>query len=79
MRQSEFFIYSKKDREALRACQDTGLKFPEITTWIRANEKDFELVKEAGAVSAGTYEQLSNSRFTVEQTERGANPSRPRN
>lgn len=28
-----------------------------------------ELVKEAGAVSAGTYEQLSNSRFTVEQTE----------
>ena len=48
VRQSEFFIYSKKDKDALRACQDTGLKFPEITTWIRANEKDFELVKEAG-------------------------------
>lgn len=46
VRQSEFFIYSKKDKDALRACQDTGLKFPEITTWIRANEKDFELVKE---------------------------------
>ena len=45
VRQSEFFIYSKKDKDALHACQDTGLKFPEITTWIRANAKDFELVK----------------------------------
>ena len=40
VRQSEFFIYSQKDKDALRACQDLGLKFPEITTWIRANEKD---------------------------------------
>ena len=45
VRQSEFFVYTEKDRQALHACQDLGLQFPEITTWIRANEKDFELVK----------------------------------
>ncbi|MBQ8654807.1 MAG: 2-isopropylmalate synthase, partial [Clostridia bacterium] len=36
VRQSEFFLYTDKDREAVRACQDLGLEFPEITTWIRA-------------------------------------------
>ena len=48
VRQSEFFLYTDRDREALHRCQDLGLEFPEITTWIRANEKDFELVKQAG-------------------------------
>ena len=46
IRQTEFFVYSKKDREALEQCQDLGLKFPEITTWIRANKEDFKLVKD---------------------------------
>lgn len=35
IRQTEFFIYSKKDREAVERCQALGFKFPEITTWIR--------------------------------------------
>lgn len=60
VRQSEFFIYSQKDRDALHACQDTGLKFPEITTWIRANEKDFELVKEAGVEETGILVSCSD-------------------
>lgn len=46
IRQTEFFIYSKKDREALDKCRDLGLKFPEITAWIRATKEDFRLVKE---------------------------------
>ena len=41
VRQSEFFLYTENDQKALHLCQDAGLKFPEITTWIRANEKDF--------------------------------------
>ena len=40
IRQTEFFIYSKKDREAVERCMDLGLRFPEITTWIRASKED---------------------------------------
>ena len=32
IRQTEFFVYSKKDREALAKCQELGLKFPESST-----------------------------------------------
>ena len=37
VRQSEFFIYSEKDKEAVNRCLDLGLEFPEVTSWIRAN------------------------------------------
>lgn len=60
VRQSEFFLYSKKDREALDACRETGLKFPEITTWIRADSKDFELVKQAGIAETGILVSCSD-------------------
>ena len=60
VRQSEFFLYSEKDRAALKECQDLGLKFPEITTWIRANEKDFELVKDAGVRETGILVSCSD-------------------
>jgi len=53
VRQSEFFIYTDKDREALEECQALGLQFPEITTWIRANPSDFDLVKAAGVQETG--------------------------
>ena len=53
IRQSEFFIYTKKDREAVEKCMDLGLDFPEITTWIRANKEDFKLVKELGIKETG--------------------------
>ena len=48
IRQTEFFIYSKKDRQALEKCREMNLKFPEITTWIRASKEDFHLVRELG-------------------------------
>ena len=48
IRQCEFFLYSKKDRDAVYKCMEKGYKFPEITSWIRASKKDFELVKEIG-------------------------------
>ena len=53
VRQSEFFIYTDKDRQAVRECQELGLEFPEITSWIRANEKDFALVREMGLKETG--------------------------
>lgn len=60
VRQSEFFVYSQKDKDAVRACQDLGLKFPEITTWIRANEKDFALVKDMGVKETGILVSCSD-------------------
>ena len=46
LRQCEFFLYSEKDREAVYKCRELGYEFPQITSWIRASEKDFELVKQ---------------------------------
>ena len=53
IRQTEFFVYSQKDREAVRRCQDLGYRFPEITTWIRATKEDFKLVKDLGIQETG--------------------------
>ncbi|MBR4910611.1 MAG: 2-isopropylmalate synthase [Clostridia bacterium] len=60
IRQSEFFVYSNKDREALIKCQELGLRFPEITTWIRANKKDFKLVKDLGVNETGILVSCSD-------------------
>ena len=60
VRQSEFFLYSEKDREAARACMDLGLEFPEVTSWIRANKKDFQLVKEMGVKETGILVSCSD-------------------
>ncbi len=60
VRQSEFFLYTENDQKALHMCQDAGLRFPEITTWIRANEKDFALVKEAGVQETGILVSCSD-------------------
>lgn len=60
VRQSEFFIYSDKDKEAVRECQALGLKFPEVTTWIRANTKDFQLVREMGVSETGILVSCSD-------------------
>ena len=60
IRQSEFFIYTKKDREAIEKCQELDLKFPEITTWIRANKEDFKLVKQLGIKETGILVSCSD-------------------
>ena len=60
IRQTEFFAYSEKDREAIRQCQDLGLQFPEITTWIRANREDFKLVKDLGIRETGILVSCSD-------------------
>ena len=53
IRQTEFFIYSKKDRQAVEKCMELGLKFPEITSWIRASKEDFRLVRDLGIKETG--------------------------
>lgn len=60
IRQTEFFVYSKKDREAVERCQDLGLRFPEITTWIRATKEDFQLVRDLGIRETGILVSCSD-------------------
>lgn len=60
IRQTEMFVYSEKDRKALEKCQELGLKFPEITTWIRANREDFKLVKDLGIRETGILVSCSD-------------------
>ncbi len=60
IRQTEFFIYSNKDRQAVEKCQELGLRFPEITTWIRASKEDFKLVKDMGIQETGILVSCSD-------------------
>lgn len=60
IRQTEFFVYTEKDRKALEECMSLGYEFPEITSWIRANEKDFALVKSLGIKETGILVSCSD-------------------
>ena len=60
IRQTEFFIYSKKDREAIEKCMELDLKFPEITTWIRASKEDFRMARDMGIKETGILVSCSD-------------------
>lgn len=60
IRQSEFFVYTAKDKEALQACLDLGYDYPEVTAWIRASEKDFDLAKQFGIKETGILVSCSD-------------------
>ena len=60
IRQTEFFIYSQKDRKAVEKCMELDLKFPEITTWIRASKEDFRLAKDLGIKETGILVSCSD-------------------
>lgn len=60
VRQTEFFVYSQKDKDALYKCMELGYKFPEITTWIRASKSDFQLVKDIGIKETGILVSCSD-------------------
>lgn len=60
IRQTEFFLYTEKDRIAARKCLERGYKFPEVTSWIRANKEDFKLVKDMGLKETGMLMSCSD-------------------
>ncbi len=60
IRQSEFFLYSKKDRDAVYKCLERGYQFPEVTSWIRATKQDFALAKEIGLRETGILVSCSD-------------------
>jgi isopropylmalate/homocitrate/citramalate synthase len=60
VRQTEFFLYTKNDRETLDRCRALGHTYPECTGWIRAVKGDFRLVKEAGLKETGMLTSCSD-------------------
>lgn len=60
IRQCEFFLYSKRDREAVQLCKERGYEFPEITGWIRAVADDFKLVTQMGLTETGILTSASD-------------------
>ena len=60
IRASEFFLYSKKDREAVEKCLELGYEYPRVTGWIRPVKKDFKLVKDIGLRETGILTSASD-------------------
>ncbi|MBU4449119.1 MAG: histone-lysine N-methyltransferase, partial [Proteobacteria bacterium] len=60
VRQTEFFLYSAKDKEAVAQCRERGYEFPQITGWIRAHASDLALVKEMGLKETGILTSVSD-------------------
>jgi len=60
IRQTEFFLYTKNDRETLDRCRNLGHTYPECTGWIRAVKGDFRLVREAGLKETGMLTSCSD-------------------
>jgi len=60
IRQSEFFLYSDRDRKAVELCQERDYKYPEITGWIRAVAADFKLVKQMNLKETGILTSVSD-------------------
>jgi len=60
IRQSEFFLYSDKDRKAIELCRDRGYDFPQITGWIRAVASDFKYVTQLGLTETGILTSASD-------------------
>ena len=60
IRQTEFFLYSKRDRECVERCLAKGYRYPEITAWIRAVEQDLDLVREMGLDETGILTSVSD-------------------
>lgn len=60
IRTSEFFIYEEHHRRAVEDCLALGYEYPEVTAWIRAHPKDFQLVKDMGLAETGILTSVSD-------------------
>ncbi|MDP4094772.1 MAG: 2-isopropylmalate synthase [Bacillota bacterium] len=60
IKQSEFFLYSDRDKEAVYKCMERGYEFPEVTSWIRATKNDFKLAKDMGMKESGILVSCSD-------------------
>lgn len=67
IRQTEFFLYSDKDRRAVEACLARGYRYPEVTGWIRADAGDLALVARMGLKETGMLTSCSDYHIFLKQ------------
>jgi isopropylmalate/homocitrate/citramalate synthase len=72
IRQTEFFLYTRNDRDALDRCRALGHRHPECTGWIRAVKGDFRLVREAGLKETGMLTSCSDYHIFLKQKQNRA-------
>jgi citrate (Re)-synthase len=60
IRQAEFFLYTERDRQAVERVLALGRRYPEVTSWIRANTQDLKLVKDLGLHETGILTSISD-------------------
>jgi citrate (Re)-synthase len=60
IRQAEFFLYTRKDKEAVEQVQSLGYAYPEVTGWIRAHRKDMDLARQMGLKETGILTSVSD-------------------
>ncbi len=60
IRQTEFFLYSRKDREAVAKCLERGYRYPEVTGWIRSDAMDLRLAEEMELQETGILTSCSD-------------------
>ncbi|RLI64606.1 MAG: 2-isopropylmalate synthase [Candidatus Asgardarchaeum californiense] len=60
IKMTEFFLYTKRDKETVKACLSKGYEYPRVTGWIRATMNDLELVKELKLEETGILASISD-------------------
>jgi isopropylmalate/homocitrate/citramalate synthase len=67
IRQTEFFLYTKQDREKIVRCLKLDMPFPQITGWIRASLGELRLVKEMELEETGILTSCSDYHIFFKQ------------
>ena len=57
---ANFSYTARTNRDAVYKRTERGYQFPEITSWIRASKKDFELVRDLGLKETGVLVSCSD-------------------
>lgn len=60
IRETEFFLYTNKDKEAVSKCMEVGAKYPKVTGWVRSVEKELQIPISMGIRKTGILTSVSD-------------------
>ncbi|MCS7298880.1 MAG: 2-isopropylmalate synthase [Spirochaetia bacterium] len=60
IKETEFFLYTHKDKEAVSKCMELNASYPRITGWVRANEKEIHIPIGMGIKKTGILTSVSD-------------------